>query len=436
MRIPDPSSLYRTLVEKMHEVVWMCDEQERTVYVNPRFFEMTGFTLDDIIGKQSYDFWDPESAETVRKVNSNERVRGLSSSYEGNIITKAGEKIPVFVSGMPLESGGTMGIMTDMREVKTREAQERVLSRAIQLASDAIITLSDDGTVLSWNKGARMTFGYRETEIISKSIDAIIAPEDLQVILHPSGAQYQCELHAKHKQKHLVTVSATVTPVFADPKEHRHSLLLIAHDITTQKKVEEELALKYTKLRDAYNTFGILRRHMDYILELAELSSQPHSLKLITDFIVNAVIMLTRVDACSLRILHKDGKTLNAISSFGLSDDWLGKKIIRYQDSMTRRAFEQGSALKIIDLTKESRYHSRALAKKSNLHSLLVIPLVFQKQLLGSISLYAGPEKKLEILENEFIERFAHVVTLVLAAYREPLQDKAARPEKVKKSDK
>lgn len=418
MRTLDPSIPYRTLVERMHEVVWMCDEQERTVYVNPKFFEMTGYTLDDIIGKQSYDFWDPQSAEVVRRVNAGERKRGISSSYEGNIITKKGERIPVFVSGMPLENGGTMGIMTDMREVKRREEQEHLLGSAIQLSSDAIIILREDGTVLSWNRGAKTIFGFRETEIVGKTLEKMLSADDLQMVLQPSGIRQQCELHANHKQGHTVTVSATVTPVATGETKGSHSLLLIARDITTQKKVEEELAVKYTKLRDAYNTFGVLRRHMDYILELAEFAAQPHQLKLVTDFVVNAVIMLTRVDACSIRVHDPKTKTLETISSFGLSDDWLGAKTITYKESMTRKAFERGSALKIIDLTKQPNYHSRALAKKSNLHSLLVIPLIFQGELLGGLNLYARPERKLEILDNEFIERFAHVVTLVLAAYR------------------
>ena len=418
MRIPDPSHLYRTMVERMHEVVWMCDEQDRTAYVNPRFYEMTGYTPEDIIGKLPYDFWDPETADTVRKVNTHERKRGISSSYEGNILTKSGEKIPVFISGMPLENGGTMGIMTDMRDTKKREEQERLLGSAIQLSSDAIVTLREDGTVISWNKGAKAIFGYREGDIVGKTLENVLSAEDFRLILQPSGLRQQCELHGSHKQGHAVTVSATVTPITTDAKGKDHTLLLIARDITTQKKVEEELALKYTKLRDAYNVFGVLRRHMDYILELAEFSAQKHQLKMITDFIVNAVIMLTRVDACSIRVFHPGKQTLDAISSFGLGDDWLGAKTITYNDSMTRKAFEQGSALKIIDLTKQTTYHSRALAKKSNLHSLLVIPLVFHGHLLGGLNLYARPERKLEILDNEFIERFAHIVALVLAAYR------------------
>ncbi len=427
MPIPEASSLYRTLVERMHEVVWMCDEQDRTVYVNPRFYELTGYAPEDIIGKEPYEFWDPATADTVRRVNTHERKQGISSSYEGNILTKDGRKIPVFVSGMPLETGGTMGIMTDMREVKKREAQQRLLGSAVQLASDAIITLSEDGIVLSWNKGAKMIFGYREADIMGKTLEGILSSDDLHVLLQPAGTHQQCELRAKSKNGHAVAVSATITPVLTDDTGEQRSLLLIAHDITTQKKVEEELALKYTKLRDAYNTFGVLRRHMDYILELAELAAQPHQLKLITDYIVNAVIMLTRVDACSIRIFNPAEQTLETISSFGLSEDWLGKRVIKYKDSLTRKAFERGSVLKIIDLMKEPRYLSRALAKKSNLHSLLLVPLVFQKELLGCLNLYAGPEKKLEILDNEFIERFAHVVTLALAAHRPPVQEKKTK---------
>src|SRR3989338_2626141 len=72
-----PSELrFKKLVEHMNEGVWMGDKNERTIYANPKFCQMTGYTLEEMIGKVSYDFWDEESAKRVRNINTGERKKG------------------------------------------------------------------------------------------------------------------------------------------------------------------------------------------------------------------------------------------------------------------------------------------------------------------------------------------------------------------------
>lgn len=56
---------------------------------------------------------------------------------------------------------------------KTRESEERLRS-VTQSASDAIISVDDQGLVISWNKSAERIFGYEETEMLDKSLAAII----------------------------------------------------------------------------------------------------------------------------------------------------------------------------------------------------------------------------------------------------------------------
>lgn len=68
-----PDHFFRDLIETMNEAVWVGDDQERTIYSNPRFCEIMEYTLEEMIGRESYEFWDPESAQTVRKTNQGKR---------------------------------------------------------------------------------------------------------------------------------------------------------------------------------------------------------------------------------------------------------------------------------------------------------------------------------------------------------------------------
>ena len=116
--------LYKKIIEHMNEAVWMGDQNEQTIYVNPQFCKITGYSLVEVIGKDSYEFWDEESKRIIRDVNLSKRKKGVSSSYEGTMLTKTGKKIPVLVSGTPLPGGGTIGIITDLSELKKKEESQ------------------------------------------------------------------------------------------------------------------------------------------------------------------------------------------------------------------------------------------------------------------------------------------------------------------------
>ncbi|MDP3975657.1 MAG: PAS domain S-box protein [bacterium] len=407
-------SLYQQLVENMNEAVWMGDSQEKTIYANPKFCSMMGYTLKEMFGKESYYFWDPESVKTVKAVNVTDRKRGLSSSYEGTLLTKNGEKIPVLTTGTPLPHGGTIGILTDLRMLKDKEAKEKILSTAISYATDAIIGFNSTGEVQSWNKGAQLMFGYRQEEMLGSPLNTIFPKKVLHKLFDHTETVYNFEIQAKHKNKRKVSIAATITPITAENGEKGLFYLLISRDITHQLKTEEELALKYQKIKEAYNNFGIIRRQMDYIFEILDLVSQSSDQKSLSDFIVASIIMLTKVDGCVFRLYNPKRQSLDLASTFGVGDDWRGKSSITYKNSLAEKAFTTKNPLKIIDVSKDTKYQSRSLAKKHHFCSLLLIPLVHKEQLIGSISLYTSPEKKLEIFENEFIENYAKLIELIM----------------------
>lgn len=408
-------SIYRRLVENMHEAVWMGDKHERTVYANPKFCKLMELTQEEMLGKESYEFWDAESARRVRNVNNSDRKKGIVSSYEGVLVSKSGRRIPVLLNGTPLPDGGTIGIMTDLTDLKKKEKWEHALSRAITYATDAIIICDPKGVVRSWNRGAKLVFGYSEKEMLGKNLSRVFSKDQIAALFHRSQVQFNTELTGKHKSRQSVIVSATISDVTKDPVEDLASFLIIARDITQQRAFEEELSLKYQKMREAYNRFGTLRRQMDYVFELLETASLYSDSQLLGDFIVNATIMLTRVDACVLRRFDEKKQELHLLSSFGVSEDWDGKATIPYAKSLVEKSVEQGSPLKIIDLAAEPRYSSVQLAKKHRFSSMLVIPLQYRGKLMGSLSLYVRPEKRLELFENEFMEQYAKLIALAFS---------------------
>jgi len=111
----DNDLLFRRLVEHMNEAVWVIDRDQKTLYVNPQFCRLMGFSFDEILGVNAYDFLDEVSKKWVMRIDEVERSRGISSTYEVVLISKSGEQIPVLISGAPLSEGKTIAIITDLR---------------------------------------------------------------------------------------------------------------------------------------------------------------------------------------------------------------------------------------------------------------------------------------------------------------------------------
>lgn len=404
--------LYKKIVEHMNEAVWMGDSDEKTIYANPKFCKIMGYSLEEMLGKESYEFWDEESARIVKETNLSKRKKDISSSYQGNLLNKQGKKIPVLLSGTSLPDGGTIGIMTDLSELKKKEESEKILSNAIHHASDAIVVFDQNGVIKSWNNGAKVIFGYKKEEMVGENLDKLFSVEELANFFKQRKGYYSLEMRSKHKNEKQLVINATLTTVLTGDEDNVF-YLLIARDITHQTEFEEELAVKYQKIQEAYNRFGLVRRQMDYIFEILDLLGSSYDGKSIADYIVSSLIMLTKTDGCVLRIYNQEKDCLDLVSSFGIQDIG-GKASTKYMGSLTQKAFEQKSPLKIVDLEHEPRYQSNYLAKKNNLSSLLLIPLQFQGRLIGSLSLYASPEKKLSIFENDFVENYAKIIQIAI----------------------
>lgn len=409
MNHSDDNIKYKHLIEHMNEAVWIGDDKEKTIYANPKFCQLVEMTLDEIIGRESYDFWDKKSVQVVRDVNNTDRKKWISSSYQCCLLSKTGKLIPVLLFGTPLPDGGTIGIMTDLTEIKKNEEKSITLARAIDHSHDAVILTDKKWNILSWNSGAENIFGYRENDILWLSIGSLFGEDSWEIYF--SKPFLQKEIQVFHKNKNLIFVDATITRLENNNKEF--SYIFIARNISQQIQIQKDMLLRYEKMQQAYNEFWIIRRRMDYIFDLIEeISKRWQSISEIADFIIASLIMLTRANGSALRILKWD--KLEMVASFGLWPEWSGKKHIPLKASLAYNGFLKGENVKIFDISLSSEYSTKTLALKNNFSSAFVMPLAFRWVFLWSISLYIYSQKDFHIFENTFLPRYKQVIEVAL----------------------
>ncbi|HOZ21314.1 MAG TPA: PAS domain S-box protein, partial [bacterium] len=119
-----------------------------------------------------------------------------------------------------------------------RESEQRYRS-IVEFAADAIITISKDTRVTSWNKGARTIFHYSEEEAIGHPIDTLIAKNGV--------SQEAARLSAQVLEG--VSLQSLEAMRYTKEGEPRH-VLISAAPITGDDGSVEEVSLIYKDITD------------------------------------------------------------------------------------------------------------------------------------------------------------------------------------------
>jgi PAS domain S-box-containing protein len=127
--------------------------------------------------KKLFEYIHPEDRDyVINIVAKNEK----QISFDFRIILANGEERTVNMKteiihddeNIPIKTKGTI---QDITERKLAEEKKKFLASIVESSSDAIGTLSLDGIITSWNKGAEQVYGYPQEEVLGKSV-SIVAP--------------------------------------------------------------------------------------------------------------------------------------------------------------------------------------------------------------------------------------------------------------------
>jgi len=115
---------FRSLVENINEILFTTDMRGRVSYVSPVIERLSGFAVDEIVGRRFDSFVHPPDQSWVR-ANARRTLHGHPEQFECRILDKSGAVRHVLVSmslvyreGDPV---GYTGIITDIGERKRAE---------------------------------------------------------------------------------------------------------------------------------------------------------------------------------------------------------------------------------------------------------------------------------------------------------------------------
>jgi PAS domain S-box-containing protein len=276
----ESESRFRTLADNIAQFAWMADETGSIFWYNKRWFDYTGTSLEEMKGWGWQKVHHPDHVDrVVEKISRHFKtgevwedtfpLRGRDGTYRW-FLSRA---MPIRdESGKVVRWFGTNTDITQHLEEAERNAQ---LATIVGTSPDAIISLAEDGTVLSWNPGAEKMFGYTADEIIGTS----------ERILFTEGAEqefeekYQHLRHGEHvlrdavrrrKDGTLIDVAINAAPM-RRPDGRIIGFSAVLRDISERRRVEKHLRVVMREL--SHRTKNLLAVIMAMVRQTVRKSS-------------------------------------------------------------------------------------------------------------------------------------------------------------------
>ncbi len=145
---------YRMLVENIKEGFFIIQDA-KVQYVNAWFTKITGYNVEEVIGRDFREFIAPEDMEMVKDRHFR-RLAGenIPGEYEFSILGKDGKKILLDMNAGVIQYKGRDATVGVIRDITTRRQEEEALQEAIIKAheeknkSDAFISAIGDGIII------------------------------------------------------------------------------------------------------------------------------------------------------------------------------------------------------------------------------------------------------------------------------------------------
>jgi PAS domain S-box-containing protein len=228
--------------------------------VNRTFLAWTGYSANDLVDQKRFQelFTVPSAIFYETHFGPLLRMQGHVREITVDIRCADGSTLPALVNStiQSTEQGEPQIIRTTVFDIRERRRYERELllerrkaeqlADIVERASDAILTLTPDFRVLTWNRAAEKLFGYSAQEAIGNDVRELIVPAErraesqhrLMDVLKGGGALF--DLEYRNRAGEPIWASVIVSP-HIEPPDEVVAVSAIIRDVRVRKETERAL---------------------------------------------------------------------------------------------------------------------------------------------------------------------------------------------------
>ncbi len=221
-------------------------EKGKFLDVNNTFAKMFGYMPSEMVGMDVLKVVAPDFHVDVKQ----KILSGYEKPYEATCLKRDGKQFPVEVCGKTILHKEGPARVTAIRDITERKIIEEKLVRAnsewkqtFNTVPDFITVIDNQYRIIKANRAVCEKFGLKEQEIVGKLCHKVIHGTDEPPVYCPhreaisDGRQHIAEIYIDNLQGHYLVSSSPIL----DEEGQFQGVVEVAHEITEQKKLEEEL---------------------------------------------------------------------------------------------------------------------------------------------------------------------------------------------------
>lgn len=242
--------LYRTLTTNSPVGIYIVHDGKFR-FVNPKFQELVGYSLPELIGMESISLVHPDDREATRENAIQMLKKRRKNPYEFRTITKTGQVrwtmetvIPIYFDGRRETLGNYMDISDRKEAEEALKASEERYRTILENIEDGYYELDLKGNFTFFNESCRKIFGYSREEMMGLNESQCMDGETRDKLfgiankVHESGKSEKCsnlEIVRKDGFKRHVEISVAL---IKDTNGNATGFRGIVRDVDERKKAE------------------------------------------------------------------------------------------------------------------------------------------------------------------------------------------------------
>ncbi len=132
----------------------------------------------------------------------------------------------------------------------------------------------------------------------------------------------------------------------------------------------------------------------------------------VIELLIEKVLVVVKVNACSLRLVDETTRELEMIASKGLSKSYLNKGPVHMEKSI--RETLKGAPVLILDATSDPRTQYPRENEQEGIASILSLPIIAGKRVIGILRLYSKETRQYKADELAFLTGMAELAGLAI----------------------
>ena len=242
---------YHTIIDTTAEGYWLVDMPTmRIIEVNDALCRILGYSREEMIGRQPFDFADAENRQVFEQ-QAARITTSVQRSYEVVLRHKNGHDVTVSVHATNMPNGDkepqqAFAFITDISERKRTEEQLRIAATFFETTSEAITVTDMNNRIIAVNPAFCMITGYSEAEVLGQDPGFLSSGRNNRTFyrnmwdtLERMG-RWQGEIWNRRKNGEVFPEWLSIVAI-KDEKGNTKQYMAVFSDITKRKQDEEKI---------------------------------------------------------------------------------------------------------------------------------------------------------------------------------------------------